>query len=563
MTITTNDSPSSEGPWSRLLWLALALLAAWLFWPVLFPVHVEGFSASIVALGLLVAEGSVRDFMPFAPLNADYYGLTKLGAVLGVAWLSPLLGGEGAFRLLLWGGMALTLGASAWLIRQWSGSRWIVCAATLVLMPGIAESGFFFNDNVLAAGLILPALAIILRWRSPVAALIAGALIGCAVTVRTDMMVLAATAVPLIAIEQQSWRKAAIFTGIAGATAIAVLFALYALVGATPIDAARVGALAVTLWARTPDPWRFLSVILLFCGLPGLLLAALGAARLARVRAWHRVALLAGVPVLFNLILFGKMWEVRQMLVLAPFVGALVARGIDAAITEAGARRWGLPATLSLVALFTLAGPILGYNFSDGPRELTGRLAGIVRWRGWQETVRQDFARIDRLVAATPDGRPLAIITDGWNDDRYLHLVLLERGFRRAPVPPACTMIGEAMRSGSRTVVQLSMRQSFLKHWEVLQPMRFERRVLPCLAAIRAERVALLATGPRGAALLSTSPVKIPDDLADDPLVATPVDGAALARLGVGYRRGAIGAKGSPDIERAEQAVVSQSGFSR
>lgn len=563
MTIATNGRPSIGRHAGAAFWLALALVAAWLFWPMLSPVHVEGFSASIVALGLHVAEGSVRDFMPFAPLNADYYGLTKLGAVLGVAWLSPLLGGEGAFRLLLWGGMALTLGTSAWLIRQWSGSRWIVCAATLVLMPGVAESGFFFNDNVLAAGLILPALAIILRWRSPAAALIAGALIGCAVTVRTDMMVLAATAVPLIAIERRSWRKAAIVTGIAGATAVAVLFALYALVGATPIDAAKVGALAVSLWARTPDPWRFLSVILLFCGLPGLVLAALGAARLARVRAWYRLALLAGVPVLFNLILFGKMWEVRQLLVLAPFVGALVARGIDAAVTEAGARRWGLPATLSLVALFSLAGPILGYNFSDGPRELTGRLAGIVRWRGWQEAVRQDFARIDRLVAATPGGRPHAIITDGWNDDRYLHLTLLERGFRRAPLPPACTMIAEAMRSGSRTVVQLSMRQSFLKHWEVLQPMRFERRALPCLAAIRAEQVTLLATGPRGAALLSASPVQIPDDLADDPLVARPVDGAALARLGFGYRRGAIGAKGSPDVERAEQAVVSQSRFSR
>lgn len=556
MTVATNGD--------RLLWLALAPIAAWLFWPVLFPVHVEGFSASIVALGLHVADGSVRDFMPFAPLNADYYGLTKLGAVLGVAWLSPVFGGDGAFRLLMWGGMALTLAASAWLIRQWSGARWIVCVAALILLPGVAESGFFFNDNVLATGLMLPALAVVARWRSPAAALIAGALIGCAVTVRTDMVVLAATAVPLIAIERQSWRKAAIFTGIAGAAALAVLFALYALVGASPLDAVKVGALAVNLWERASDPGRYLSAILLFCGLPGLALAGLGAARLGRERAWHRLALLAGVPVLFNLILFGKIWEIRQLLVLAPLVGALVARGIDTAIAEARARRWVLPATLGLVALFTLAGPILGYNFSDGPRELTGRFAGILRWHGWQESVRQDFATIERLIAAVPEGPPYAVVTDGWNDDRYLHLALLEKGFRRVPLSPAaCAMAGEAMRSGSRTLVQLSLRQSFLKHWEVLQPARFERRALPCLEAIRADQVILLGAGPRNAALLSAAPVRIPGDVSADPIVATPLDAAAIARLKLGYRRGAIGAKGSPDVQRAEQAMASQSGFSR
>ena len=324
-------------------------------------------------------------------------------------------------RVEMWVGAALCLGASASLIRRWTAAPWPAIAAVLLLIPGVAESFFFYNDNVPAAGLMLLALAL-WAWRPTVlTAVIAGVLIGYSVAIRTDTVLVAATAMPLGALETRRFREAVLATAVAGLVALVVLFGLFAFAHATPIDALRVGAIAVKLWGRPWDFVRHLVLAFYFLGAPAILLLAVGAAGFIQERRWLRLALILGVPLVMNLVLIGKVWEARQLLVLTPFFGALATRGLELSLASFREGRRLAPLVIAAITLASLASPAKGIIGSDGPHEVSGRLAGLFLWNEWQQSVRDDFGRIDAAIALAPPNGSLAVLTDGWNDDRFLH----------------------------------------------------------------------------------------------------------------------------------------------
>ena len=77
---TTTRAPLPHGPWRRgFLRLAVVLSAVILLVPALTPAHVEGFSASIVSLGLHLRDGNISRFDGLYPLNVEFFGLTRLG----------------------------------------------------------------------------------------------------------------------------------------------------------------------------------------------------------------------------------------------------------------------------------------------------------------------------------------------------------------------------------------------------------------------------------------------------------------------------------------------------
>lgn len=506
-------------------WALLAALAAWLWSPALHPVHVEGFSASIVALGIHLAEGSLGDFFPSQPFNTEYFGLTKLGAVMGVAGLVKLgLSGEAAMRVLMALGALLLVGGSARLVRHWSGAPWLVVAAVLLLIPGLAETGFFFNDNMLGSGLLVAALAIFCERRNVVAALGAGVLTGMAIAVRTDLM-LVAPALFLIAWDRGPLRDAMIATTIAALAALASLWLIYASVGVSPLDAVRAGARAIELWNRPGDMERQTLSLLLFIGLPVLILYLLGLGTLAGWR-WQRRALVLGMPVLVNVALAGKIWEVRQLLPLTPFVAAVAAMGAKRLIAEwrQGAR--GVPVGVgAMIAAILLVPAALIFPF-DGPRPLIGRMGSVTHWTAWQARIRANFAVIDRAIASP--GPTLTIIADYWDEDRYLHLRLLEQGFRPVAQPAACDAIGQTMAKQGRNVLQISAHQTFLPNAEGLYAPRLAQFAAPCLRAVPGP-VVLIASADQVARVKGEA--AFARRINDTPLAATPLSPEGIERL--------------------------------
>ncbi len=547
MRLGTADAGRGHSYRDALAWLALAVLGTWLAWPVLFAVHVEGFSASIVALGTHLANGTMNAFSPSQPFNTEYFTLTKLGAVLGIAGLERAfgLGGADAMRVLMWGGFALCVAGSAALIRRWSGAPWAIVCAVLLLMPGLFESAFFFNDNVPGAGLMIAALALFRAEREPARWQVTGVLIGLGVAVRIDM-VLVCTAIPLIALETQGWRRGMVATAAVGAVAVAVVFIMFAFVGATPFDAVRAGAIAVDLWQRPGSLFYQFVLMIPFCGVAGLLLVLLGIGGAVRSGGRMRTLLLFGVPLLVNLALIGKVWEVRQLLVLTPFFGTLAALGIVRLVADFRAGNRIVPVTVAALAAAAMVAPPTWLYMKDGPRAVVGRIGGIAIWRSWQTEVDRDFATISTLVPRELAPGTVSILTDQWDEDRYLHLVLVDSGvtFIRSPRDSACAYVA-SVAAAPVTVQHITVQQSFVPYWQDIQADRLHTLVSRCLArAFAPQRIFLLARADRMAIFFGKGDV-IGSRTVDPrltavgyaPIVGMELDAARLARLETVYRR--------------------------
>lgn len=515
-------------------WGVLALLAAWLVSPAMRPVHVEGFSASIVALGIHMADGTLTDFLPSQPMTTEYFGLTKLGAVLAVAGLVKLgLAGDTAMRLLMAAGALLLAGGSARLVRSWSGAPWLLVAAILLLVPGLAESDFFFNDNILGAGLIVAALAILQARPEPAAALGIGALIGMAVAVRTDL-VLVTPAVFLMAGERRTLAQAAATTIIVGTAALSLLWVIYTSVGASPLDAVRAGEAAVELWARPIDPQAQCRSILSFLGLPISVLGVIGLVGLHRER--RRLMLLVGVPLSVNLVLLGKVWETRQLLPLTPFLATIATLGACRLISDWRAGNRVPPGLVAMTIATILFAAPTGVYFSDGPRVLVGRVAAIGEWTAWQARVRDNFALIDRMIATAPRAGTLVIVTDYWDEDRYLHLRLVEQGFRADTLTPACRAVGQSMMRNGRRIVQVSPRLNFVANGDAVSGQVVRQFAAPCLRAVPAP-VIMIANADRVAWLdVPGNTAPVPRRQAGATFAVTRLSAPLLDRLPRFYR---------------------------
>jgi hypothetical protein len=379
MTGPTAAPAHRPRPRSRaLVWAALLLLAVYLLHPALTPVHVEGFSAAIVSIGRHLVTGDLRAYDPLFELDLEFFGLSRLGTNLLVALLSAGLGldGETAFRVLMWVALAGLLVASVRCVRAWSGAGAAGAFAALLAIPGVGESAFFFNDSVTAAALTSAALAALVSSRRVAPAALAGAAFGCAVIARADAVLIGA-AVPLILYEQDRLTRPAVVRALAfGVVSIALLVLVPGYLHTSIVDVLQVSSYAVALWARPLDVERHLGQLALFTGIVALPLCALGCVQLVRDRAWLRLALLVGVPALFNAVCLGKLWQARQLLPLTPFVAALLVVGVRAAVEDA--RGWDRRAAAVLAAAvlaFSLLPP-RRVTIDDGPRDLfAGRVA--------------------------------------------------------------------------------------------------------------------------------------------------------------------------------------------
>jgi hypothetical protein len=234
-----------------------------------------------------------------------------------------------------------------------------------------------------------------------------------------------------------------------------------------------------------------------FVGFPAGILAALGCLGLARRRDYRRLVLLVGVPTLFNLVALGKIWQSRQLLPLTPFVAALVIFGWRHVVAQSreGDARGALEWTVIAVSCLAWFAPILVIRVSDGPRAPYGRIWTPPLWRRWQDAANANQEEIRALVDK-PRTDSMAVITDTWDGDRYLHLALQETGYR--PVEDSgrnqfCEKTAETFARDDRMVLHIRLHQPFLQNWPQLAAARLETWAIPCIAIWKPERLVRLA----------------------------------------------------------------------
>ena len=98
------------------------------------------------------------------------------------------------------------------------------------------------------------------------------------------------------------------------------------------------------------------------------------------------------------------------------------------------------------------------------------------------------------------------------------------------------------MSANGRTVVEISIRQSFLPTFPALDAQRFERYAAPCLAALKADRVVLLADSERLDEFFGPADRERGRDprlaaVTLDRILAMPLDDKGLVALDQGYRK--------------------------
>ncbi|MDR3513046.1 MAG: hypothetical protein P4L73_15520 [Caulobacteraceae bacterium] len=539
--------------------VVLAAAALWLFSPMLTPAHVEGFTASIGSIALHMTHDQLANYDRLFPFNLQFFAFSRLGTNLFVALLVGPLGlpAEWALRLAMWIGFVCLAGGSYVLVRRWTEAPPLQVLLVMVLTPGLAETGFFYNDNMLSAGLATLSLALLTVSARPLASVAAGALFGYAVLARTDCLLLApAAALILWRREGTSWR----FVGHCAAFGLAsagLASAILAAFGLTPVTVLRIAAHAVALWRRQ-TPWEIQPTsIALFAGPIGVGLAIPGVTRLVRQRRFHLLALLLGAPLIYNVVYLNKVWEVRQLAPLTPFFLSMAVVGLQTLLAPGVDRR--LQAAAAVLAALVLLSPPAPVFLAEGPHTLVGRAWTPVAWRRWQEASRWSFGSIGRFVAA--DTAPLSVIlTDYWDGDRYTHLQLQEHGFTPFDVGaayPACATVAEGFQRGGVRVIHLRLHTPFLRDSAARLAPRLEGPGRACLAQAGTPNVTYVTMiswmdrlfgpdEPHGAWIDQARRVQSPQF---DPLAGVRLTPALLAQLPADYRRANLAfLRSRPDV---------------
>lgn len=135
--------------------LALLLLMMLYFLsPLLTSMHVENFTAQI-EIGAIAANARQLDQAnPLYPPHTEFFYLTRIGVVFLLQALMRVVGnGDVAFRILTAASFLLFAGTTLAVARRHVQAGLPVLVVALLLTPGLAELGFYFNDNVVSASL--------------------------------------------------------------------------------------------------------------------------------------------------------------------------------------------------------------------------------------------------------------------------------------------------------------------------------------------------------------------------------------------------------------------------
>ncbi len=467
--VQRGDNGRVERTFGGNVWLKVGFVvfALWMVSPMFTAPYVEAYVARLQSMAMLNQAGKLGLDDQAYPINTELLYVTRVGMVwllqvaMGVLHSTSLW----VLRVITIGSLGLLAGSSVVFARRWTGvPAWAVLAC-LVVTPGILEPSFFVADNLVAASLTCLALALVTervgfgRWFA------IGAIAACATLVRLDAVLVVPAVVAVLWLATRAWRKVG-------------LGVVFALLGAAAVFAMSQWVTGVSL-VQSYEVGRFFSAVnnnptiyqtglrktegLIFFGFFGLItLPLLGiGARLnskRHRRSWSVVMTL--LPVLFYAAVIPHANEIRDFCIMgAPFVVLHGATGVvwlvESAQGRGGVRKLWALALFVWFALVLLAPPYI--SMRDGPRALTGRLYTPIFWRQWQGRTLGMIDQIHALVDEVRPGQTMLAISSQFEPERYLHLRLLQEGFKIDQVPignAKCRSIERFQRDG-RTVVSV------------------------------------------------------------------------------------------------------------
>ncbi len=455
------------GAWHTVAIAAVLATLAWFTLPVFVGHYNEGFQHVIVTNAHAILGGDFRGTDILYGLVNDFFLVSRFGVSLLMAGLLKLgLPAVDGFRLIMLASLIVLVGANAAiLVRRYNVHPVLACLPAL-LFPGLFESAWFFNDNVLSAALSSAALAVFWSRLTLPATAVSAVLWGLAIACRTDAVLLAPAFALLMWFELPDWRTRIRHALVAGPIVAAVPLLLFAAFGLNFLDILPLTKRSIIAWERKDPFSHVLHPPLKAFAPPGMLALALGAVAVVVRRQWREIMLCLAVPLLYAAAYGIMLTEVRYLLPLAPFFAILMVEGARALLHATGRMRTlGIAAFAVALAACFLPPVMLPHQRlyflstdNDMPRPSIGRFWSPVLSMWWNGKLGAGYdAMTDAVLAAAKPGGLGVVVSTRWTPDKIVDLVMRANGFtgQRAATPASCSEIGEVFTRGDDRLLHL------------------------------------------------------------------------------------------------------------
>ena len=442
-------------------------LCIYLSIPALNAVHLEGFTAQTQSLAMLLSKAPGIEHDPYLPLVSQFIYQTRSAVVDALALIYTFFpnAGDLAYRGLVLASFFLLLASSIVFGKRWGQMPSVFPFFALLLTPGIPETAFFFNDNIISAALSTTALALISEKQSKIKWLLSGCLMGLAIMSRVDAVFMMPIIAGLILYSyKDKYIRLYACTYVVMTTAIIIgVSAIYH--GFSILDIFYIAPKFV----MNSNDGQWLSVLLWvkinFIGLSSIPLLIIGLFISSRkFQAQHsHIGLLTFIyyPILLT-VFAPKATEVRYIFpILSPMIALHVGTGMQWIYQQfilANKSNQYKYAWVIVIFIFSVnVFPPTQIRMSDGPRLLLGRLWSPIYWIRWQHSVDESKNRSENLVSKLDNQQKNILISTHYNDEFYMRLRLIEAGF--IPMPrsfnyPGCNGFS-LLQKGRSTIAHI------------------------------------------------------------------------------------------------------------
>jgi Dolichyl-phosphate-mannose-protein mannosyltransferase len=461
----------------------ILLFCAYLAWPAFNAVHLEGFTAQTESIAMLKSRASEVAHDPYLPLVTQFIFQTRSAVIdiLSIVYKIFPAAGDLAFQGLVLISFILLILASIIFAKRWGGTPPIVALLALMLAPGIPESAFFFNDNIVSAAFSTIALALISKKSNKIEWLLAGIFSGMAILSRADAIFVMPMIIGILLYSIKSNRERFI-SGLIVCITVAMVLIISAIIHEFSLIDVFITAKKFVFFST--DNMRWFWIRILFIGIGTLPFLVIGLwlmyRRLKNEQSYVGILTFVIYPVLLA-VFAPKATEIRYIFpILAPMVALHVGNGLKWVYEQymtGESRRRRYSVALILFAFSVAILPPTQLKMFDGPRATIGRLWTPVLWGQWQDSVKESMKRSRGLVNALNDKKLNILISTHYNDEFYLRLRLIEDGFNPMTASaqyPGCNGFslfkkGESIVAHIRTDPQYQIAQLSMPYNAALQ----------------------------------------------------------------------------------------------
>lgn len=443
------------------------LLCIYLILPIFSAVHVEGFTAQTESIAMLLSKAPGIEHDPYLPLVSQFIYQTRSAVVdlLAIIYGVFPTAGDLAFKGLVLASFIVLFISSVVFAKQWGNLPLAFPAFALILTPGIPETAFFFNDNIVSAAFSTVALTLISKESKIQRWLLSGIFMGFAILSRVDAVLILPIVFGVIFYSIKNHPRkflagAVLSLGTVCVLAISAVHHGFSLIDVfflakkfvLPQDENR--WFAIQFWARLHFI-GLVSIPLLCIGL------WIGLKRFKSERSYIGVLTFIGYPVVLA-IFAPKATEARYVF---PLLSSMIALHIGIGLQwvylqclgstnrKAYIVAWGVTVFAVAVSVF----PPTHVRVSDGPRVLLGRIWSPGYWKRWQASVDESTTRAKALSEELAQNHADIVISTHYNDEFYLRLRLIEAGF--VPVATSLAFPGcngfSVLQKGDSTVAHI------------------------------------------------------------------------------------------------------------